>query len=333
MDEQQASEALTSILEDAFDNATHQTLGGYGSDRVNCQDMITESVPKILELFPAQQSPTDAVAFLVWCEKNGVYKNSRDEWIIKGCIYPVTPEAIYKLFNPFNPSGAAPQPEPAYEKKCLHCGRYKVFMFDSDNDRCESCNKIFPAVATTKVTAPAPPAAGPVTDKLVKALEQVVALGKGELDKKFFGCAMTDCIAALHDYYKGENTTRLTPAGPVWVKGDQRVPPDTEDYHLIMNMGSEADPTYMCSVGAYDPTKEAFKCEIMGYYLARERVQWLDETYPQQVFTREQVRDMVRKAWVANYEAQMLDDDPLDIDFCNAETDKWFDLNYPPINK
>jgi hypothetical protein len=41
---------------------------------------------------------------------------------------------------------------PKKVKVCPECGSHKVAMFDSDNDRCSDCGKLFPAVGYTDLS-------------------------------------------------------------------------------------------------------------------------------------------------------------------------------------
>lgn len=103
----------------------------------------------------AQQSPSDAVAFSEWMDK----ERNKKRGLWEDLTIWSSENACQKMYKLFNPSGQAPQL--AVDKKiCPLCGSDKVVMFDSDNDLCQTCKKWFPAVGKIKVSAPQ--AAGPV---------------------------------------------------------------------------------------------------------------------------------------------------------------------------
>lgn len=79
--------AITDILEDAFSNATHKTLGGYGADMTDCREIIAESIPKILALFnPSGAAPKPPnVSLLALLDK------------IYNIIQPETPAQIREI--------------------------------------------------------------------------------------------------------------------------------------------------------------------------------------------------------------------------------------------
>lgn len=159
--------------------------------------------------------------------------------------------------------------------------------------------------------APAPPAAVPVSNEgLIKALEQMRNFDEGKYSKKYLGCLIADCIAALDDYYKVENIQPpQNPAGPVWVKGEYRrlyaqvkggkrsvcyVDYDWHDGAVIHRDIATIKPEQMeisvrgtCYASMwFDKTIP----EIDRFVKMCEHcnVEWLDESAPQ-VFTREQV--------------------------------------------
>lgn len=63
-----------------------------------------------------------------------------------------------------------------------------------------------------------------------------------------------------------------------WVKANERTSNDAEDLPLVINLGSINDPIETFSTGHYDKSRNLYKDECMGYYIALDKVQWLDET-------------------------------------------------------
>lgn len=250
-------------------------FSGEGRISDECPMCKGEGEINVPACIPVQQSPTDAVAFIRWLARmNDEHKIVLvdGEWYWdsdKDGDQPISEETLYRLFNP---SGAAPQAE-----------GWAV------GDR--AMNNMLRDQVTLKA---APQAAGPVViEDMVKALEQVNGFSTGKLGSKYLGCIIADCNAALDNYYKSESgAAAQRPGCPVWVKASLRLPPDSGDYCLLIDLG-DVD---IYGVGPYDPEIEGFRNEAMGRLgHPVDKVQWLDES-GQLVFTREQVGEAVYNA-------------------------------------
>jgi hypothetical protein len=197
MDKQQAAEAITSILEDAFDNATHKTLGGYGQDMTDCREMIAEGVPKILKLFPDQQFPTDAVAETPCQFCNG-----------DGFIEVDTRQAdgTYQIDCHFcearNDAMEVPQVDRKTKEEIIQefCAPWSTDFYSSQLKK-----QILLAMEeyAQQFSAPAPPAAGPIDDVsiLIKALEKIKTIcDHDDYGVKADCCPVCISEFALEDY-------------------------------------------------------------------------------------------------------------------------------------
>ncbi len=94
------------------------------------------------------------------------------------------------------------------------------------------------------------------------------------------------------EYIEECNFAAPQPAGPVFTKATDKLPPDDNDYFLWINMGD----VYMRGIGGYKAERGDFYNEVSGFYHPIDKVEWADlsdddESAPA-LFTREQVEEL-----------------------------------------
>lgn len=165
MDKQQAVPTAAEALKEAHDTIKWMwdNMSVDNKDLQNDAHDRPANTLRVIELAQeVWQYPSDAVEFAEWIKENGFEYNNDGNW-----ERPSQSHAwftTYKLYKLFNPSGAAPQPDP----KCECCqGKGFLAVKEKQTDwtyrmDCPYCEARNDAMEETLSQRPVAPAAGPV---------------------------------------------------------------------------------------------------------------------------------------------------------------------------
>lgn len=326
--------AIEKIIEDGYDKNTRATGGGYEADTTHCHGLVEYVTPLLINLLPSAGM------------LEAVYEGAA-QWEERCRSAEDALKALVNLKDWKERSGK----DSAYlaqKPLAWAAGRNHLATYYDEYEK-------------QKLQTPAPPAAGPITEKLVKALEQVMALVKGELDSKFNGCAITDCKAALETYYKageqsdiaqsvikqderyfGDRPARKeenplfvpTPTGPVWVKATTEMPVAKKEREKI-SVKYKGSPDVLIFLEGkwhwWDDLHDKRNNGVEKCYAVNldswAGIEWLKES-PHQVFTWEQAEAIFKAG-----EVKGLDDYYTYGNSVKPNFQEYMNTNYPPIKK